>query len=81
MGIKAYDALPFKSKEAAITYWQKRVKPNFTGQFDDEFGEVEYFVPIAGAADDPSVPIEDGFFILSREVHLYSWPDSFSDRR
>ncbi|KAL4742706.1 actin-like ATPase domain-containing protein [Aspergillus similis] len=60
MGIKAYDSLSLKSKEAAITYWQERVKPNFTGQFDDEYGEVEYFIPIAGAADDPSVPIEDG---------------------
>ncbi|KAL4760930.1 Hsp70 family protein [Aspergillus foveolatus] len=36
--------------DTAITYWQERVKPNFTGQFGDEFG----------AADDPSVPIEDG---------------------
>ncbi|KAL4747143.1 hypothetical protein BDW72DRAFT_209839 [Aspergillus terricola var. indicus] len=56
MGIKAYDALS-----------QERVKPNFTGQFDDEFGEVEYFIPIAGAADDSSVPIGGGFFMLSRE--------------
>ncbi|KAL5001046.1 hypothetical protein BDV10DRAFT_161271 [Aspergillus recurvatus] len=67
MGPEAYDALSPKSKEAAVTYWQERVKPNFTGQFDDEFGEVEYFIPVAGAADNPSIPIEDGFFMLSRE--------------
>ncbi|KAL4812725.1 hypothetical protein BDW67DRAFT_188408 [Aspergillus spinulosporus] len=59
-GIKAYDAVSLNSKEAAITYWQERVKPNFIGQFDNEFGQVEYFIPIAGAADDHSVPVEDG---------------------
>ncbi|KAL4919228.1 hypothetical protein BDW62DRAFT_209940 [Aspergillus aurantiobrunneus] len=67
MGQETYDALSCKSKEAAITYWQERVKPNFTGKYDDDFADVEYFIPVAGATDDPAIPIEDGFFLLSRE--------------
>ncbi|RDW83641.1 Hsp70 family protein [Aspergillus mulundensis] len=67
MGLEKYDALKHKSKEAAMTYWQERVKPNFTGHFDDEFGEMEYFIPVAGAEDDESIPIEDGFFMMSSE--------------
>ncbi|PYH98153.1 actin-like ATPase domain-containing protein [Aspergillus ellipticus CBS 707.79] len=62
-----YATLTDKSKEAALTYWQDRVKPNFTGKFDDDFADVDYFIPIPGAQDDPSVPIEDGFFQLTSE--------------
>ncbi|OJJ54986.1 hypothetical protein ASPSYDRAFT_1160155 [Aspergillus sydowii CBS 593.65] len=67
MGEKAYEALSRKSKETTMTFWQERVKPNFMGDYDEDFGEVEHFIPVAGAADDPGVPIEDGFFVLSND--------------
>lgn len=51
-----------------MTFWQERVKANFMGDYDEDFGEVEHFIPVAGAADDPGVPIEDGFFVLSKYV-------------
>ncbi|KAL2824383.1 hypothetical protein BDW59DRAFT_180259 [Aspergillus cavernicola] len=67
MGTKIYDALSRMSKEVAVTYWQDRVKPNFSGQYDDEFADVDYFIPVPGAKDDPAIPIEDGFFEMSSE--------------
>ncbi|KAL5342492.1 hypothetical protein BJX70DRAFT_394709 [Aspergillus crustosus] len=67
MGGKAYDSLSRKSREATVTYWQDKVKPNFTGKYDEDFSDVEYFIPVAGAVDDPAVPIEDGFFLLTSE--------------
>ncbi|KAL4960015.1 Hsp70 family protein [Aspergillus stella-maris] len=65
MGGGAYWKLSPKAKATAITYWQDRVKPNFTGSYDDDFADVEYFIPVAGATDDPKVPIKDGFFLMS----------------
>ncbi|KAL4945270.1 hypothetical protein BDV06DRAFT_219524 [Aspergillus oleicola] len=67
MGGMKYRRLSEKTREAAITYWQERVKPNFTGKYDDDYADVDYFVLVAGAADDPDVPIEDGFFQLSSQ--------------
>ncbi|KAL4925366.1 Hsp70 family protein [Aspergillus undulatus] len=67
MGPDKYYSLSSKSKEAAITYWQERVKPNYSGKFDEDFTDVDYFIPVAGATDDPTVPIEDGFFLLSND--------------
>lgn len=68
MGKKAYRALSRKSRETAMTFWRERVKPNFMGDYDEDFGEVEHFIPVAGAANDPGVPIEGGFFVLSKYV-------------
>lgn len=68
---RRYAILPQKAKEAALLYWQDRVKPNFTGRFDNDFADVDYFVPIPGAKDDPTIPIEDGFFQLDRQVSSY----------
>ncbi|OJJ07215.1 hypothetical protein ASPVEDRAFT_876971 [Aspergillus versicolor CBS 583.65] len=67
MGKKAYRALSRKSRETAMTFWQERVKPNFMGDYDEDFGEVEHFIPVVGAANDPEVPIEGGFFVLSND--------------
>ncbi|CEL07319.1 hypothetical protein ASPCAL10479 [Aspergillus calidoustus] len=66
MGAENYDALPTKSKEAALLHWRDRVKPLFAGKFDeDDFSDVPTYIPIPGAKDDPEVPIEDGFFELT----------------
>ncbi|KAL3468953.1 hypothetical protein BJX99DRAFT_242456 [Aspergillus californicus] len=67
MGYDRYQLFPQRSKEAAITYWQERVKPNYTGIFDDDFADVDYFIPVPGTTDDPDIPIEDGFFFLTNE--------------
>lgn len=61
-----YDQLPPKTKEMVLSYWQERVKPSFVGTFDDEFEDVDYFIPIPGVADNPSARIEDGFMQLTR---------------
>ncbi|KAM0119369.1 hypothetical protein ACP6JC_004036 [Aspergillus fumigatus] len=66
IGPDQYASLKPKSKEAARTYWQDRVKPNYVGKYDEDYGEIDYFIPLPGASDDPTVPIEDGFFHLSR---------------
>ncbi|KAL4789568.1 actin-like ATPase domain-containing protein [Aspergillus venezuelensis] len=44
---------------------QDRAKPNFTESYDDDFADVEYFIPVAGATDNSQVPIKDGFFLMS----------------
>ncbi|PWY68474.1 actin-like ATPase domain-containing protein [Aspergillus heteromorphus CBS 117.55] len=67
MGRDNYAALSEKSKEAAMSYWQRQVKTNFCGKYDEDYAHVDYFIPIPGAQNDPSVPIEDGFFQLSSE--------------
>lgn len=64
-----YGELPLKAKEAAMSYWQDRVKPNFIGSFDDDFADVDTFIPIPGVPDDPEIPIEDGCFQLDRYGH------------
>ena len=61
-----YSALSHKSREITLSYWQDRVKPGFTGKLDNEFGDVDCFVPIPGVSDDPTIPIKDGFLQLSR---------------
>lgn len=61
-----YASMSPKSREAALIYWQERVKPNFAGQFDEDFADVDYFIPLPGVQDDPSIPIEDGFLQLGR---------------
>ncbi|PYH46334.1 Hsp70 family protein [Aspergillus saccharolyticus JOP 1030-1] len=66
MGPEAFAALPVKSREIAIQFWQDRVKPGFKGTYDNEYADVDYFIPIPGARDDLSIPIEDGFFFLTR---------------
>ena len=65
-----YDKMPQKSKEMVLSYWQDRVKPNFVGGLDDDFGDFDCFIPIPGAQDDASIPIEDGCFVLTRYVYL-----------
>ncbi|KAL4951773.1 hypothetical protein BDW69DRAFT_186084 [Aspergillus filifer] len=65
MGGGAYWKLSPRAKETALAYWQDRVKPNFRGSYDDDFADVEYFIHLAGATDDPEVPIKDGFFLMS----------------
>ncbi|KAL4861100.1 hypothetical protein BDV12DRAFT_204359 [Aspergillus spectabilis] len=65
IGFDNYRALSKKSKEAAVLYWQDRVKTNFAGKFDDDFVEVDYYIPVPGAKDDPKIPIEDGFVQLT----------------
>ncbi|XHG06200.1 hypothetical protein AWENTII_009403 [Aspergillus wentii] len=67
MGQGRYAELSVKSKEAVISYWRDRVKPYFTGKVDDDFAEVDYFIPVPGVTDDIPGVIEDGFFTLSRE--------------
>ncbi|KAE8332614.1 hypothetical protein BDV39DRAFT_189219 [Aspergillus sergii] len=64
MGLN-YATLSSKSKEAALSYWQDRVKPNYTGKYDHDYADVDYFIPLPGVADNPTIPIEDGFFQLS----------------
>ncbi|KAE8370946.1 hypothetical protein BDV27DRAFT_140170 [Aspergillus caelatus] len=66
MGVN-YATLSSKSKEAALSYWQDRVKPNYTGKLDYDYANVDYFVPLPGVTDDPTIPIEDGFFQLSSD--------------
>ncbi|RAL16833.1 Hsp70 family protein [Aspergillus homomorphus CBS 101889] len=67
MGSKSYGSLSEKSRETALQYWQDRVKPNFTGKYDDDYADIDYFIQVPGAHDDSSVPIEDGFFQLTSE--------------
>ncbi|KAB8252614.1 hypothetical protein BDV35DRAFT_375885 [Aspergillus flavus] len=62
-----YATLSSKSKEAALSYWQDRVKPNYTGKYDNDYADVDYFIPLPGVADNPKIPIEDGFFQLSSD--------------
>ncbi|PIG88527.1 Hsp70 family chaperone [Aspergillus arachidicola] len=66
MGVN-YATLSSKSKEAALSYWQDRVKPNYTGKLDNDYADVDYFIPLPGVADDLTIPIEDGFFQLSSD--------------
>ncbi|KJK67278.1 Hsp70 protein [Aspergillus parasiticus SU-1] len=66
MGVN-YATLPSKSKEAALSYWQDRVKPNYTGKLDNDYVDIDYFIPLPGVADDLTIPIEDGFFQLSSD--------------
>ncbi|PYI35839.1 putative Hsp70 family chaperone [Aspergillus indologenus CBS 114.80] len=67
MGPKGYAALSDKAKEAALHYWQDRVKPNFAGKYDEDFADVDYFIPVPGALDDHLASIEDGFLYLTSE--------------
>ncbi|RAQ55593.1 Hsp70 family chaperone [Aspergillus flavus] len=62
-----YATLSSKSKEAALSYWQDRVKPNYTGKYDNDYADIDYFIPLPGVADNPKIPIEDGFFQLSSD--------------
>ncbi|KAB8206672.1 actin-like ATPase domain-containing protein [Aspergillus parasiticus] len=66
MGVN-FATLPSKSKEAALSYWQDRVKPNYTGKLDNDYVDIDYFIPLPGVADDLTIPIEDGFFQLSSD--------------
>lgn len=47
-----------------MSHWRDRVKPNFVGSFDDDFSDVDAFIPILGARNSPTIPIEDGCFQL-----------------
>ncbi|PYI00230.1 actin-like ATPase domain-containing protein [Aspergillus sclerotiicarbonarius CBS 121057] len=67
MGRSGYDALSDNARESVISYWQDRVKPNFIGHYDDDYADIDYFIPVPGAHDDPSIPIEDGFFQLTSD--------------
>ncbi|PYI16694.1 hypothetical protein BO99DRAFT_465129 [Aspergillus violaceofuscus CBS 115571] len=67
MGPKGYAALSDKAKEAALHYCQDRVKPNFAGQYDEDFADVDYFIPVPGSLDDHLASIEDGFLYLTSE--------------
>ncbi|KAF9883002.1 hypothetical protein FE257_004342 [Aspergillus nanangensis] len=45
--------------------WTRRVWGQIL--YDDDFADVDYFIPLPGASDDPKVPVEDGFIQLSCE--------------
>ncbi|PWY95394.1 actin-like ATPase domain-containing protein [Aspergillus sclerotioniger CBS 115572] len=67
MGPSGYGALSDVSRESIISYWQGQVKSNYVGKYDDEYVDVDYFIPVPGARDDPSIPIEGGLFYLSSD--------------
>ncbi|OJK00196.1 hypothetical protein ASPACDRAFT_51993 [Aspergillus aculeatus ATCC 16872] len=67
LGPTGYDALSDKAKDTALNYWQDRVKPNFAGKYDEDFDDVDYFIPVPGALDDRLALVEDGFLYLTSE--------------
>ncbi|RAH65714.1 Hsp70 family protein [Aspergillus aculeatinus CBS 121060] len=67
LGPTGYAALSDKAKDAALHYWQDRVKPNFAGKYDEDFEDVDYFIPVPGALDDRLASIEDGFLYLTSD--------------
>lgn len=66
-GQTAYMTMPQKTREVAMKYWQDHVKPRYVGRLEDDgFSDVDYFVPIPGASDNPDIDLEGGFLQLSR---------------
>ncbi|RAL05412.1 Hsp70 family protein [Aspergillus ibericus CBS 121593] len=68
-GLGGYATLSDNARESVLSYWQDRVKPNYVGKYDDDYADIDYFIPVPGARDDPLIPIEDGFFQLTRYVN------------
>jgi hypothetical protein len=66
-GYKTYSDMSLKTKATAAKYWQDHIKPNFVGKLsDDEFSDVDYFVPMPGVADNLGIHLEEGFLQLDR---------------
>ncbi|KAJ5347015.1 actin-like ATPase domain-containing protein [Penicillium brevicompactum] len=61
VGLQNYQSLPIKSKEAALSFWRDMVKPTFGEESDCDFLDVDHFVPLPGAADQPDKNIDGGF--------------------
>lgn len=63
-GLENYQSLPMKSKEAALSFWRDMVKPTFGEETDCDFLDVDHFIPLPGAADQPDRNIDGGFVQL-----------------
>ncbi|KAJ5742565.1 actin-like ATPase domain-containing protein [Penicillium nucicola] len=61
VGLESYQSLPIKSKEAALSFWRDMVKPTFGEESDCDFLDVDHFIPLPGAADQPDKSIDGGF--------------------
>ncbi|KAJ5318738.1 actin-like ATPase domain-containing protein [Penicillium atrosanguineum] len=64
LGLETYQSLPIKSKEAALSFWRDMVKPTFGEESDCDSLDVDHFVPLPGAADQPDKNIDGGFVQL-----------------
>ncbi|KAJ6066964.1 actin-like ATPase domain-containing protein [Penicillium canescens] len=64
VGLENYQSLPTKSKEAALCFWRDMVKPTFGEESDCDFLDVDHFIPLPGAADQPDKNIDGGFVQL-----------------
>ncbi|KAE8423329.1 hypothetical protein BDV36DRAFT_290464 [Aspergillus pseudocaelatus] len=70
-GDSEYEKIPRVSIQAAISFWQDTVKPNYS--FDenddddnDEFQELGQLIPLPGAGDKLVIGLKGGFFALGR---------------
>lgn len=68
VGLETYQSLPIKSKEAALSFWRDMVKPTFGEESDCDFLDVDHFIPLPGAADQPDRNIDGGFVQLEGSV-------------
>ncbi|KAJ5917531.1 actin-like ATPase domain-containing protein [Penicillium verhagenii] len=64
VGLENYQSLPTKSKEAAVCFWRDMVKPTFGEESDCDFLDVNHFIPLPGAADQPEKGVDSGFVQL-----------------
>ncbi|KAF9887338.1 hypothetical protein FE257_010333 [Aspergillus nanangensis] len=70
LGSTTYDAIPQKSKNVTIKYWEENIKPSFTSALgdddddDDEFLDMDYFIPLPGVSSDVQA-VSNGFLQLS----------------
>lgn len=63
-----FEKLSLQARDAARNYWLDTVKPNFDGNENDDFEELEWAVPLPGAQDDPSIDLEGNFLRIDKYV-------------
>ncbi|KAE8153551.1 actin-like ATPase domain-containing protein [Aspergillus avenaceus] len=75
LGHDRYHEIPKLSREAAMDCWRKNIKLNFGSELFDENDEeggsdcderlgMDFFIPIPGVQDDPSIGLENGFLVI-----------------
>ncbi|KAJ5544066.1 actin-like ATPase domain-containing protein [Penicillium frequentans] len=65
--LSEYQGLPAKSKESALSFWRDMIKPNFGEESDCDVLDVDHYIPLPGAGDQPDKNIEGGFIHLEGE--------------
>ncbi|KAE8356132.1 actin-like ATPase domain-containing protein [Aspergillus coremiiformis] len=65
-GGSTYDLIPSRTKDAAMTYWNETVKPNFwlDEDEDESFLDMDFYIPFPGVDGNLSIGLENGFLAV-----------------